>query len=72
MEGDVAAAARRTCARLAAVPTDAFATIKMALKGPALERARATRDSLRRAFVDAWYAPDARRLIGEARMRLGG
>ena len=72
VDGDVLPAARRTCARLAAAPADAFATIKMALKGPALERARSTRESLRRAFVDAWYAPAARRLIGEARKRLGG
>jgi len=72
VDGDVLAAARRTCVRLAAAPTDAFATIKMALKGSAVERARATRESLRRAFVDAWYAPEARRRIGEARMRMGG
>jgi len=71
-EGDVVAAARQACARLAAAPTDAFATIKAALKGPAVERARATLRPLREAFVDAWYAPEARRRIGEARVRLGG
>ena len=60
------------CARLAAAPAGAFETIKAALKGPAVERARATLAPLRRAFVDAWYAPEARRRIGEARARLGG
>ncbi len=72
VDGDVLAAARRTCARLAAEPADAFETIKAALKAPAVERARATLAPLRRAFVDAWYAPEARRRIGEARVRLGG
>ena len=72
VDGDVVEAARRTCGRLAAAPTDAFAAIKAALKGPAVERARATLAPLRRAFVDAWYAPEARRRIGEARARLGG
>jgi hypothetical protein len=54
------------------MPTGAFETIKATLKGPSVNRARATLDPLRRAFVDAWYAPDGRRLIGEARARLGG
>ncbi len=72
VEGDVVDAAHAACARLAAMPTGAFETIKAALKGPAVERARATLDPLRRAFVDAWYGPDGRRLIGEARARLGG
>ena len=58
--------------RLAAAPASAFETIKAALKGPAVERARATLAPLRRAFVDAWYAPEARHRIGEARVRLGG
>jgi enoyl-CoA hydratase len=72
VDGDVVEAARRTCARLAAVPADAFATIKTGLKGPAVEHARATLRPLRHAFVDAWYAPEARQRIGEARVRLGG
>jgi enoyl-CoA hydratase len=72
VDGDVVEAARRTCTRLAAAPAGAFQTIKAALKAPAVDRARATLEPLRRAFVDAWYAPDARRLIGEARARLGG
>jgi hypothetical protein len=72
VDGDAVEAAHAACARLAAMPTAAFQTIKAALKGPAVERARATLDPLRRAFVDAWYGPDGRRLIGEARARLGG
>ena len=72
VDGDVLEAARRTCARLATEPAGAFETIKAALKAPAVERARATLAPLRRAFVDAWYAPEARRRIGEARARLGG
>jgi enoyl-CoA hydratase len=72
VDGDVVEAAHRACARLAAMPAGAFETIKAALKGPTVERARATLEPLRRAFVDAWYAPDGRRLIGEARTRLGG
>jgi Delta3-Delta2-enoyl-CoA isomerase len=72
VDGDVLEAARRTCARLAAAPANAFEGIKTALKAPAVERAQATLEPLRRAFVDAWYAPEARRRIGEARVRLGG
>jgi enoyl-CoA hydratase len=72
VDGDVVEAARRVCGRLAAAPTSAFEAVKAALKGPAVERARATLAPLRRAFVDAWYAPEARRRIGEARARLGG
>jgi enoyl-CoA hydratase len=72
VDGDPVESARRTCARMAAEPAGAFETIKAALKGPAVARARATLGPLRRAFVDAWYAPEARRRIGEARVRLGG
>ena len=72
VDGDVVEAAHQVCAGLAAAPTGAFETIKTAFKGPAVERARATLAPLRRAFVDAWYAPEARRRIGEARARLGG
>jgi enoyl-CoA hydratase len=70
-EGDVIEAASRLCERLATGPAGPFETIKAALKAPAVERARATLEPLRRAFVDAWYAPEARRRIGEARVRLG-
>lgn len=72
VDGDVVETAHRMCARLTAGPAGAFETIKAALKGPAVERARATLGPLRRAFVDAWYAPEGRRRIGEARARLGG
>jgi enoyl-CoA hydratase len=72
VDGDVVEAAHAACARLAAMPAGAFETIKTSFKGPAVERARATLDPLRHAFVDAWYGPDGRRLIGEARARLGG
>jgi enoyl-CoA hydratase len=72
VEGDVVEAACRVAGQLAAAPAGAFETIKAGLKGPAVERARAALGPLRRAFVDAWYAPEARRLIGEARARLGG
>lgn len=69
---DVVEAAHAICVRLADMPAGAFETIKASLKGPAVERARATLAPLRRAFVDAWYAPEARRRIGDARARLGG
>lgn len=72
VDGDAVEAARQVCARLAEAPSIAFEAIKAALKGPAVERARATLAPLRHAFVDAWYAPEARRRIGEARARLGG
>jgi len=72
VDGDAVEAARQTCARLAAAPAGAFEAIKLALKGSAVERARVTLGPLRRAFVDAWYAPEARRRIDEARARLGG
>jgi enoyl-CoA hydratase len=70
--GDVVADAVERCERLAEQPSEAFSTIKAALKEPAVERARVTMDPLRRTFVEAWYGPDARRLIGEVRVRLGG
>lgn len=70
--GDVVEAAHGICARMGAMPAGALETIKTSLKRPAVERARATLAPLRRAFVDAWYAPEARRRIGEARARLGG
>jgi enoyl-CoA hydratase/carnithine racemase len=67
---DVVAAARAFCERLAELPAEAFRTIKASLKAPAVRQAEAAGDELRRAFVDAWYSPDARRLVGEARSRL--
>jgi enoyl-CoA hydratase len=67
---DVVAAGHEACRRLAAAPGGSFAGIKAALRAPALERAGANADGLRQAFVDAWYAPDGRRLIGETRARL--
>jgi Delta3-Delta2-enoyl-CoA isomerase len=68
--GDPLAEARGLCARLAGQPRGAFAAIKAALKAPALARARDTLDPLRRAFVEAWYSPDARDRIGAARAPL--
>jgi enoyl-CoA hydratase len=70
--GDPVEAALEACARLRAGPGSAFATVKASLRAPAAERARAAADRLRRAFLDAWYAPEARRRIGEVRARLAG
>jgi enoyl-CoA hydratase len=69
---DVVAEARVLCERLAEAPAAAFRTIKGALQAPALREAGATRDELRRAFVDAWFSADGRRLVGAARGRLRG
>lgn len=69
---DVVAGARVFCERLADLPTLAFETLKASLKAPVIRQAEASLESLRRAFVDAWFSPDARRLIGEARARLLG
>lgn len=68
--GDILEEARAICRRLAEQPTRAFETIKASLKGPALRRAQATLDELRQAFVEAWFSPEARHLIGDARARL--
>jgi enoyl-CoA hydratase len=62
--------ARGLCARLAGQPRGAFTAIKAALKAPALARAREALDPLRRAFVEAWYSPDARDRLGAARAPL--
>jgi enoyl-CoA hydratase len=70
--GDVLGEARAVCRELAAAPAQAFETIKASLRAPALDRARADLDRLRQAFVEAWFGPDARRLIGAARARLRG
>ena len=68
--GDVLAQARGLCRSLCEPPSRAFATIKAALKAPALQRAHEALDRLRQAFVEAWFAPDARQRIGETRARL--
>lgn len=70
--GDLLGEARAVSRRLARQPARAFETIKASLKGPALRRAREQLDGLRGAFVEAWFSPDARRLIGESRRRLLG
>jgi enoyl-CoA hydratase/carnithine racemase len=62
--------ARAVCRRLAEQPPAAFAAIKTSLKRPAIHRANDALGELRRAFVDAWFSADGRRLIGEARARL--
>ncbi len=68
--GDVMEEARAVCRRLAEQPSGAFEAIKTSLKRPAMGRANDALDELRRAFVDAWFSPDGRRLVGEARARL--
>lgn len=68
--GDVMEEARAVCRRLAEQPAGAFEVIKGSLKRPAVHRATEALDELRRAFVDAWFSADGRRLIGEARARL--
>lgn len=68
--GDVLEEARAVCRGLADKPVRAFETIKASLKAPAIRRAEEGLDKLRHAFVEAWFSPDARRLIGEARARL--
>src|SRR4029079_16212222 len=60
-DGDVLEAAGRMCGRLASPPTIAFETIKTALKAPAVERAQATLEPLRRALLDDWCAAGERR-----------
>jgi enoyl-CoA hydratase len=70
--GSPVAGARTLAARLAEAPVAAFAAIKTALRAPAAERAAATLDPLRRAFVEAWFSPPARERIGAARARLRG
>jgi enoyl-CoA hydratase len=67
---DVVVEARSFCERLAELPAAAFRTIKASLQAPALGQAEAARDDLRRAFVDAWFSADGRRLVGEACARL--
>ena len=70
--GSAVAGARALAARLAEAPGAAFAAIKTALRAPALERAAATLDPRRRAFVEAWFSPPARERIGTVRARLRG
>jgi enoyl-CoA hydratase len=70
--GDVLAEARALATRLAEAQAPAFAALKAALRAPAVERAAGTLDPLRRAFVEAWFAPPARERIGAVRDRLRG
>jgi hypothetical protein len=50
-------------------PPGAF-TVKASLREPSVRRAEARQEELRREFVEAWFSPDARQRIGEARRRL--
>ena len=69
-DGDLLADATARCRRLAEAPAGAFETIKASLRAPALARVDASLDALRRAFVDAWFSPEARERIGAVRARL--
>ena len=68
--GDVLEEARSVCRRLPEQPALAFDTIKASLRAVAIRQAEASLDGLRRAFIEAWFSPEVRRLIGEARARL--
>jgi enoyl-CoA hydratase len=68
--GDVLDETRAVCRRLAEQSVRAYAAIKASLKGPAIRRAQESLDDQRQTFLDAWFSPDGRRLIGEARSRL--
>lgn len=68
--GDVLEEARAVCRRLAEQPSRAFEAIKASLKAPSIRRAQESLGDLRRAFVEAWFSPDARELVGAARARL--
>jgi hypothetical protein len=68
--GEFLEGARSACRRLAQQRVRASETIKASLKGPAIRQAQASLDRLRRAFLEAWFSPGARRPIGEARARL--
>lgn len=56
---------------LAAKPAMAFAQIKAAVRRPFAERIEAAIRGGGDRFVEAWFHPEARRRIGEARKRLG-
>lgn len=68
--GDVLEETRAVCRRLAEQPVRAYAAVKASLKGPAIRRAEESLDDLRRVFLDAWFSPEGRCLIGETRSRL--
>lgn len=70
--GDALGEARALAARWAKAPPGTLATVKASVRAPALQAARARLDEVREAFVDAWFSPEARRRIGEARTRLTG
>ena len=57
---------------LAAKPAMAFAQIKAALRRPFAERIEVGLRGGRDGFVDAWFHPDARARMAEARRALGG
>lgn len=68
--GDVLDETRAVCRRLAEQPARAYSALKASLKGPAVRRAQESLDDQRRVFLDAWFSPEGRRLVGEARSRL--
>jgi enoyl-CoA hydratase len=66
-EGQVLHEAVARARLLAALPSEAVAPIKHALRAPALERIRATRKAARARFLECWFAPQARDRIGALR-----
>jgi enoyl-CoA hydratase/carnithine racemase len=52
--------------QLAAIPSNTYATIKDNRIAPTLERLRAHGEDKQRAFIDCWYAPQARQRLQEA------
>ena len=50
--------------RLAEVPAPAFAQVKRDLRAPAVERIRATGPAVLDRWLDTWFSPEARALVG--------
>ena len=56
---------------LAAIPSAAYAQVKAALRGPALERIARVAETEREHWLDTWFSPAARARVDAAVARLG-
>jgi len=69
---ELEARARARARELAAIPGGAFAQVKRALRGPALEAMEARREEESERWLDTWFSAAGQRLLGETAARLGG
>lgn len=71
LDDQVLARAMHHARLLGAIPAEASAQIKEALRQPALERMRDDRAAKIERWLDTWFSPETRRLLQEAAEQFG-